>query len=79
MPTSSASSLLEPLQIGKLRVPGLIFGTNTRADVEDITAALEVTTAIAEQHLNCTAVHAYTVDRAVPVIRMYRDSWLKAR
>jgi len=48
----------------------VIFGTKTRADVEGVTAAPEVASAIADQHLNCTAVHAYTVDRTVPVIRM---------
>ena len=48
----------------------VVFGTSTRADVENVIASPEVVSAVEGQHLTCTAVHAFTVDRTVPVIRM---------
>jgi hypothetical protein len=48
----------------------VIFGTDTRAQVEDLVASPEVAAAVKDQHLTCTAVHAFAVDRTVPVIRM---------
>jgi hypothetical protein len=48
----------------------VIFGTDTRAQVDDLIASPEVAAAIGDQHLTCTAVHAFAVDRTVPVIRM---------
>ena len=49
----------------------VVFGTGSRTEVEDIIAAPEVAAAINDQHLTCTAVHAYTVDHTVPVVRMH--------
>jgi hypothetical protein len=48
----------------------VIFGTGTRARVDDLIASPEVSAAIGDQHLTCTAVHAFAVDRTLPVIRM---------
>jgi hypothetical protein len=48
----------------------VIFGTDARAQVEDLVASAEVAAAVKDQHLTCTAVHAFAVDRTVPVIRM---------
>ena len=48
----------------------VVFGANARAEVGDIIASADTTHAVTDQHLTCTAVHAYTVDRTVPVIRM---------
>ena len=47
----------------------VVFGTDTRAQVEDLIASPEVAAAVKDQHLTCTAVHAFGVDRTVPVIR----------
>ena len=52
----------------------VIFGTDTRAQVEELTAAPEVEAAVKDQHLTCTAVHAFAVDRTVPVIRMRQEN-----
>ena len=46
------------------------FGTATRTDVEDVIAGPEVSSAVMDQHLACTAVHAFAIDRSVPVIRV---------
>jgi hypothetical protein len=48
----------------------VVFGANARAEVDDIIASADVTHAVTDRPLTCTAVHAYTVDRTVPVIRM---------
>jgi hypothetical protein len=48
----------------------VVFGTAARADVDDVIASPDVTAAVKDQHLTCTAVHAFSVDRTVPVIRM---------
>ena len=36
---------------------------------DDVIASPDVTAAIKDQHVTCTAVHAFAVDRTVPVIR----------
>ncbi|GAF42991.1 MULTISPECIES: hypothetical protein [Rhodococcus] len=48
----------------------IIFGTATRTELEDVLAAPEVAAAVKAQDLTCTAIHAFTVDRTVPVIRV---------
>jgi len=48
----------------------VVFGTDTRAQVDDLIASPEVEAAVKDQHQTCTAVHAFAVDRTVPVIRM---------
>jgi hypothetical protein len=48
----------------------VIFGTDSRAQVEDLVASPEVAAVVKDQHLTCTAVHAFAVERTVPVIRM---------
>jgi hypothetical protein len=48
----------------------VVFGTGTRAEVEDVIDSPEVAAAVRVQHLTCTAVHAFAVDRTVPVIRI---------
>jgi len=47
----------------------VIFGTRGRDEVEDVIASSEVAAAVSDQHLFCTAVHAFGVGRTVPVIR----------
>jgi hypothetical protein len=49
---------------------GVVFGTDTRAEVEDVIASPEVKAAVQDQHQACTAVHAFAIDRTVPVIRI---------
>jgi hypothetical protein len=48
----------------------VVLGTGTRAEVEDVIASPAVVAAMKDQHLTFTAVHAFAVDRTVPVIRM---------
>ena len=52
----------------------VIFGTETRTQVDDLIASPEVAAAIGDQHLTCTAVHAFAVDCTVPVIRMRKEN-----
>jgi len=47
----------------------VVLGADTRAHVEDLIASPEVAAVVKDQHLTCTAVHAFGVDRTVPVIR----------
>lgn len=47
----------------------VVFGTGSRGEVEDVIASSEVAAAVKDQHLFCTAIHAFGVDRTVPVIR----------
>ncbi|WP_157171140.1 hypothetical protein [Nocardia araoensis] len=47
----------------------VVLGTENRAAVDDLLRSRSVTALVAEQHTVCTAVHAYSVDRSVPVIR----------
>jgi hypothetical protein len=48
----------------------VVFGADARGAVDDIIASPHVAGVVTEQHLTCTAVHVYVVDRTVPVIRM---------
>ena len=48
----------------------VVFGTNARAALDGIIASPGVARVVKDQHLTCTAVHAYAVDRTVPVIRV---------
>jgi hypothetical protein len=48
----------------------VVLGAEARAEVDDIIASPDVAHVVTDQHLTCTAVHAYTVDRTVPVIRI---------
>jgi len=48
----------------------VVLGTDTRADVEALIASPEVTAVVEDQHLFCTGVHAFTVERRVPGIRI---------
>jgi len=52
----------------------VVFGTDNRAQVEDLVGSPEVAAAVKDQHLSCTAVHAFAVERTVPVIRMTSQS-----
>jgi hypothetical protein len=47
----------------------VVFGTGSRDEVEDVIASSTVAAAVNDQHLFCTAVHAFGVERTVPVIR----------
>jgi len=46
----------------------VLFGTDTRGDVGALLAHPEVAAAIAVQSETCSAIHAYFVERTVPVI-----------
>src|SRR6185437_7055074 len=52
----------------------VVFGTDTRAQVEDLIASPEAAAAIGDQHLSCTAIHAFAIDRTVPVIRIRQEN-----
>jgi hypothetical protein len=47
----------------------VMFGTQNRAAVDDLLHTAEVAALVIDQHTALTAVHAYTVERTVPVIR----------
>ena len=47
----------------------VVFGIGTRGDVDGVIASPEVASVVKDQHTTCTAIHAFTVDRTVPVIR----------
>jgi len=47
----------------------VLFGTESRAAVDDLLNTAHVAALVADQHTALTAVHAYTVERTVPVIR----------
>jgi hypothetical protein len=52
------------------RYQGMVmFGTENRAAVDDLLHTAEVAALVIDQHTALTAVHAYTVERTVPVIR----------
>ena len=51
----------------------VVLGTGTRAELDDVIASPDVTAAVKDQHVICTAVHAFAVDRTVPVIRTSPD------
>jgi hypothetical protein len=48
----------------------VVFGTGSRAEVDDVIASPGVAAVVTDQHLACTAVHAFAIDRTVPVIRI---------
>lgn len=48
----------------------LTLGVEDRAAVDSLLASPEVAEIVAEQHTALTAVHAFSVERSVPVIRM---------
>jgi hypothetical protein len=47
----------------------VMFGTESRAAVDDMCDTAPVAALVADQHTALTAVRAYTVQRTVPVIR----------
>jgi hypothetical protein len=50
----------------------VVFGASARADLDGIVASPDVARVVKDQHLTLTAVHAYAVDRTVPVIRAHQ-------
>jgi hypothetical protein len=48
----------------------VIFGSPDRAAVADLLASREATGLVAEQHTVLTAIHAFSVERSVPVVRI---------
>jgi hypothetical protein len=53
------------------RYHGLInLGLEDRAAVDGLLASTQVTDVVAEQHTALTAVHAFSVERSVPVVRI---------
>jgi len=52
----------------------VIFGTEARSAVDDLLSTAAVAALVADQHTAFTAVHAYTVERTEPVIRMSSNS-----
>jgi hypothetical protein len=47
----------------------VVFGTENRAAVDDLLGSAQVAALVADQHTALTAVHAFSVERSVPVIR----------
>jgi hypothetical protein len=47
----------------------VMFGTESRAAVDDLLNTPDIKALAAHQHTVLTAVHAYTVERTVPIIR----------
>jgi hypothetical protein len=47
----------------------VMFGAESRAAVDDLLNTADIKALVADQHTVLTAVHAYTVERTVPVIR----------
>ncbi|MFE5286022.1 EthD domain-containing protein [Nocardia sp. NPDC056611] len=48
----------------------VIFGARDREAVDELLRSSFVAAAVEKQHLACTAIHAYSVERSVPAIRM---------
>jgi hypothetical protein len=48
----------------------VLFGTEDRGAVDELLGSAQVAALVAEQHTACAAVHAFGVERSVPVIRM---------
>jgi hypothetical protein len=48
----------------------VVFGTENRAAVDNLLGSAQVAPLVADQHTALTAVHAFSVERSVPVIRM---------
>lgn len=46
----------------------VLFGTDSRADIDPLLAHPSVAAAIEVQHQTCSAMHAYAAERTVPVI-----------
>ncbi|WP_433622019.1 EthD domain-containing protein [Nocardia sp. CA-120079] len=49
----------------------VVFGVPSRGAVDELLRSHSVTALIDQQHTACTAVHAYSVERSVPVVRAY--------
>jgi hypothetical protein len=47
----------------------VVFGTENRTAVDDLLASAQVAALVADQHTALTAVHAFSIERSVPVIR----------
>ena len=47
-----------------------IFGATSRQAVDDMLDSPAITALVATQHEVLTAVHAYAVERSLPIIRM---------
>jgi hypothetical protein len=53
----------------------VLFGGDSRATADDVIASPSIQAVVKQQHQACTAVHAFAVDRTVPVIgRAENDS-----
>jgi hypothetical protein len=48
----------------------VIFGTHSRAAVDDLLATSQIASLISQQHTVLAAVHAYSIERSVPVIHI---------
>jgi hypothetical protein len=51
----------------------VVFGTINRAAVDDLLGSADVAALVADQHTALTAVHAFSVERSVPVRRMISE------
>ncbi|WP_435591341.1 hypothetical protein [Nocardia sp. bgisy118] len=52
----------------------VLFGTDSRAAVDELLRTSAVAVLVADQHAVLTAVHAYSLERSVPVIRANSNS-----
>ena len=48
----------------------VVFGAKSRASVDELLGSAQVAALVADQHAVLTAVHAFSVERSVPVIQM---------
>ena len=48
----------------------VVIGTDSRAAMDELLKSEQVADIVADQHTVLTAVHAYTVERSVPVVRV---------
>ncbi|MGV9818921.1 hypothetical protein [Nocardia xishanensis] len=46
----------------------VVFGAQTRGAIDELLKSHSITALIEDQHTACTAVHAYSVERSVPVV-----------
>ena len=46
-----------------------MFGTESRAAVDSLLGSAQVAALVADQHTVLTALHAFSLERTVPVIR----------
>ena len=66
----TASMLLARLGIDARGYHGaVVFGTDDREAVDDLLGSAPVAEIVAHQHTVVTAVHAYSAERSVPVVR----------